>query len=51
MIYCIEQTVDPAIVSYFRGGLYDGEAETATEPTEWNRSAIRAIWLRDLFNQ
>lgn len=33
MIYCFEETVDPAVTPYFRGGLYDGEAETATEPT------------------
>jgi hypothetical protein len=51
MIYCFEQTVDPTVTSYFRGSLYDGEAEAATEPPSWNRSAIRTIWKADLFNQ
>jgi hypothetical protein len=51
MIYCFEQTVDPVATAYFRGALFDGEAELATEPSGWSQSAIRSIWKADLFNQ
>jgi hypothetical protein len=51
MIYCFEQTVDPVATAFFRGGFYNGEAETATEPPGWSQSAIRSIWKADLFNQ
>jgi hypothetical protein len=51
MIYCFEQTVDPTATAYFRGPLWDAEAESATEPTGWSQSAIRSIWKADLFNQ
>ena len=51
MVYCFERTVDPAATAYFRGSSYDGQAEAAIEPASWSQTAIRNIWLRNMFNQ
>jgi len=53
-IWCLERAVDGTITSnntYFPTRSTDPTAETeqAAEPSDWSRSAIRAIWLKNLY--
>lgn len=54
LVYCFEQIVDSAISSsYFRtrSSPPSSISESATEPAGWSRSAIRTLWLRNLYGQ
>jgi hypothetical protein len=56
LIWCFERGIDPAIAgnsTYFPERWVDptNYAEYATEPANWSRDAIRALWLRDLYQQ
>ncbi len=58
LIYCLERQVDPAVKNssiYFvtRPANLEavGESESATEPTNWSQSAIRALWTHNLYGQ
>jgi hypothetical protein len=56
LIYCFENTVDPAIANssfYFPHKINQvtQEFEGATEPSGWSKSVIRALWTRDLYGQ
>jgi hypothetical protein len=53
-VYCLEQTVDPTVVNtYFttRAPQPLNEANSATPPASWDRSAIRTLWLHDLYGR
>lgn len=49
-IFCFERAVDAANATLL-APLPVSYQESASEPTSWNLSAIRAVWRRNLFNQ
>ena len=54
LVYCFERWIDPVITSslnYFPTRSPDPSSfsENATEPPTWNVSAIRSLWVRDLY--
>jgi hypothetical protein len=54
LAYCFEQQVDPSVrLSFFptRAAPPTAESQSAVTPATWSRDDIRALWLRDLYNQ
>ncbi|MDX2121642.1 MAG: hypothetical protein SF070_11385 [Gemmatimonadota bacterium] len=56
LVYCLEKQIDPAVTgspTYFVTRSPDPSTyrESATEPGTWNRNAIRALWLLNLYGQ
>jgi hypothetical protein len=52
LIYCLEHSVDSGIFGRFygRGTHPSSYSETATEPGSWSASAIRTLWLNNLYD-
>lgn len=54
LVYCLEQEVDTAVSHHYfltRSPAPTSYSVSATPPSNWSRTDIRALWKRDLYGQ